>query len=394
VESTRFRSIAFKNPTTQLEQDDGKKSSTGPTKLARQQERAANWRSEQTKGDGEEAADAPTKVYQKPSEKKKVAFIKKEFHQEADTCNAYIVFAHPSPDRAPNVPPTLDPFQAANLICEKANGTTFMDRTLRVDRLGKDATASSSSDGDAIALRDPKRTVFVGNLDFAAKEEDLRVFFEGLISTDRGPCTIADEDSEQEDEEATVAASWVRSVRIVRDKDTQVGKGFGYVLFAVSTSTRPIERRPHWKQDRQCVDEVVAMDEAKIKFAKRKLRVSRCKTAGSASAPKPKRSGTHAQTAVGPKSKRPQPAITVKGDPGLGDRIKHLSKDARKHAKASDTTRTQRRLEKKKLRMQLERGIKKERSRVRKPVTDGKPAPAKKGRVRSEKSLGKRNAKK
>jgi nucleolar protein 12 len=60
----------------------------------------------------------------------------------------------------------------------------------------------------------------VGSLDFAAKDEDLRVFFESLLTTERQP--------------APDGQSWVTHVRIVRDADTQLGKGFAYVEFAVS----------------------------------------------------------------------------------------------------------------------------------------------------------------
>ena len=66
---------------------------------------------------------------------------------------------------------------------------------------------------------DPKKSLFVGGLDYAAKEEDVRVFFEELVKTERGS---------KED------GKWVTGVRIVRDKETQLGKGFGYVHFAVS----------------------------------------------------------------------------------------------------------------------------------------------------------------
>lgn len=62
----------------------------------------------------------------------------------------------------------------------------------------------------------------VGNLDFAAKEEDLRVFFESLLTTERGPVPDASE-----------AKNWVTHVRLVRDPATQLGKGFAYVEFAV-----------------------------------------------------------------------------------------------------------------------------------------------------------------
>lgn len=65
----------------------------------------------------------------------------------------------------------------------------------------------------------------MGGLDYAAKEEDVRVFFEELVKAERG----ANKEG---------SGKWVTGVRIVRDKETQLGKGFGYVHFAVSIFPR------------------------------------------------------------------------------------------------------------------------------------------------------------
>lgn len=117
----------------------------------------------------------------------------------------------------------MDPYEAACLAIEKCNGTVFMDRTIRVDSLGRPADGQQSTLPGAFA-GDPKSTVFVGNLDFASKEEDVRVFFEGLLTAERGAPSQASD----------TAKHWVSRVRIVRDKDTQLGKGFAYVQFTVS----------------------------------------------------------------------------------------------------------------------------------------------------------------
>ena len=126
-----------------------------------------------------------------------------------------------------------------------------MERTIRVDVVGKtDLQGEKGRKGQAEMSGDPKKTVFVGNLDFASKEQDLRVFFEGLVIAEKGPPpSISDESaSEAEDDESEgedgdekkgpangvkKSRTWVKRVRIIRDKDTQMGKGFGYVQFAV-----------------------------------------------------------------------------------------------------------------------------------------------------------------
>jgi nucleolar protein 12 len=144
-----------------------------------------------------------------------------------DACNAYIVFAHPHPDRPTNVAPVMNPFEAAKLVLA-ANGTSLLSRTIRVDRLRLPSAIALESASTALSKRDawlpsnadPKKSLFVGGLDYAAKEEDVRVLFEELVKSERG---------------ASVDR-YVTGVRIIRDAATQLGKGFGYVHFKVSHS--------------------------------------------------------------------------------------------------------------------------------------------------------------
>ncbi|KAI0039732.1 hypothetical protein FA95DRAFT_1612338 [Auriscalpium vulgare] len=393
IESIRFRSVAFQNPTSKLTGDSKEQPKAADDGRAHDRERAATWRASNPADDDDKDKERKRMTTQ---EKKRIAFIKHELHEEADSVHAYVVFAHPAP-RAANLPAlqVLDPYEAARLAVEKCDGTVFMERTLRVDAVRK-----AEKDSDVVA-GDPKRTVFVGNLDFASKEEDLRVFFEGVVSAERG--ARGDEDSEEEDEGDEEAEkggeakpkTWVTRVRIIRDKDTQLGKGFAYVQFA----------------DRQCVDEVVALEEGKLKFAKRKLRVQRCKTLpGGAKISKPSAKSSNTQSKF-PKSPRtstafkapPTPISIPKGNPQLGEKLAHLPKEGRKAAKAANAERVARRLAKKKSRIALAKAgvheVKKDRERVRKNGAEkvrkvGAPREQKKGRVRSEKSVMKRNVKK
>ncbi len=43
-------------------------------------------------------------------------------------------------------------------------------------------SALTTSSGETVMETDPRLSIFVGNLDFASKEEDLRVFFETLMA--------------------------------------------------------------------------------------------------------------------------------------------------------------------------------------------------------------------
>lgn len=311
-----------------------------------------------------------------------------------------MVFAHPVEvnDRPANLPPpkeVMDPGEAAKAAVEKCDGTVFMERMIRVDVVRREAVETGKE-----GVGDPKLAVFVGNLDFASKEEDLRAFFEGVVSAERGPPPL------KEDEEGVEKPNtWVTRVRIVRDKETQLGKGFAYIQFAVGFSLLFRLSKANGKeiQDRECVDEVLALEEQKLKFAKRKLRVQRCKSLPGAKVAVDAK--THPKAANTQRS-APVPIVIPKGDPALGDRLAHLSKDARKQAKSSDADRVARRLAKKKARMALGppggSGVKgKDRERVRKPAGGSGSSKTKnfgrkegKGRVRSEKSLLKRNLKK
>jgi len=145
--------------------------------------------------------------------------------------NAYVVFAHPLPkemvnrsEKAPLMPDVMDPYEAARCAVETCDGTIFEGKTIRVDRLRKGGAGDASVDG----LGDPKLSIFVGNLDFASKEEDLRAFFETLVTNERGTRL-----QDSEGGEKTPSSRWVTRVRIVKDKDTQLGKGFAYVQFVV-----------------------------------------------------------------------------------------------------------------------------------------------------------------
>ena len=129
------------------------------------------------------------------------------------------MFAHPRPDRPANLPPILDPFDAARQALS-ANGSAFMDRAIRVDGVAK----SETSEAFVPPGVDPKKSVFLGGLDYTAKEDDVRALFEGLMVAEKGDRV----------------GGWVKSVRLVRDKETQLGKGFGYVHFVVSQAQRRV----------------------------------------------------------------------------------------------------------------------------------------------------------
>ncbi|CAK5266125.1 unnamed protein product [Mycena citricolor] len=325
VESLRFRSVAFKERTSSAKPTQSTSASDAPNHA---QARISAWR----KDNGKEGDDE--KQFLTPAQKKKIFFIQGAFHPEAQSVNGYVVLAHHKAsfaaygetDEAKTTEDT--PYKVAAQIALAANLKPFLERDLRVDVCSK----LDAADGSSTATGDPKRSIFVGNLEFGSKESDLREFFEGVVAGERGPASEED-------------GSWVQGVRLIRDPETQLGKGFGYV----------------WFSDRECVDEILSLgktDEGtkKLRFAKRALRVQRCRTIGGTNKAAAPSSGSSSA-----KTKSTYPVHH--GDPNLGERIVHLDKEARKAAKKADPQRTQRRAEKK-LRMGMNSKLKAEKGKV------------------------------
>ncbi|KAJ9589938.1 hypothetical protein L9F63_016922 [Diploptera punctata] len=112
-----------------------------------------------------------------PNVSKKVAVIKREFHPERTSMNAFIRFMEP---------------ESARKALE-ANGTVIDDHHIRVDLVANDSQP------------DLKKAVYLGNVPFGAEDEDLWKIFETCGN--------------------------IKSIRIIRDRFTGVGKGFAYVNF-------------------------------------------------------------------------------------------------------------------------------------------------------------------
>ncbi|KAJ0170680.1 hypothetical protein K1T71_013452 [Dendrolimus kikuchii] len=137
----------------------------------------------------------------------KLAVIKNELHPDRTTVNMYIKYA--------------DPESVEQALVE--NNTVLEENHLRVTR--------SESTG---AEHDPRQAIFVGNLPFAIEDDTLRAKFE--------------------------KCGQIESVRIIRDKKTNAGKGFGYVNFA----------------SKDGVELALALSEEELTIKNRILRVKRC----------------------------------------------------------------------------------------------------------------------
>lgn len=310
IESIRFRSIPFAKPT---EDFDARNPSEAEQK-ARKRQRTAAYKEAHL-----DASASEKKTFLTGSQKRKVAFITQKLNEKADSINAYVTLS-PFPQsgvtklqevHGAEKTNHLTPQVLTSLLAAMTDETVFQERHLRVDLVnplqpsdivesGLDKVRTSSGDtlGASVAKsgssdhESRKRSVFVGNMEFETKEEELREFFQLLLEKERGPapvtprldfsqCSLLPEPSFMENVN-TRGSSWVQGVRIIRDGATQMGKGFGYVKFL----------------DAICVDEIIALFEEettfleaiksgkkvsteqirrKFKLKGRPLRVSRCK---------------------------------------------------------------------------------------------------------------------
>ncbi|KAG7381247.1 hypothetical protein PHYBOEH_011112 [Phytophthora boehmeriae] len=111
----------------------------------------------------------------------KVCANKKILTAGKDNCNAYVTFVEESSVEA----------------ALKLTGTTLLQRKIRVDY--------------SEPVVDPRRSVFIGNVPFTCTDEAMELFFAKRLKTEEEPEPI-------------------ENVRLVRDRESGLGKGFGYIL--------------------------------------------------------------------------------------------------------------------------------------------------------------------
>lgn len=172
---------------------------------------------------------------------KRAAFAKQEIHDDTTpSTNAYVIYSTP---------------QAANKAPAALNGTTVLDRHLRVDSVAHPSKV------------DHKRCIFVGNLDFIDNEAGTDEG-ENKKKKNRTPADVEEglwrtfSAHTKGSKSGTPGRGNVESVRVVRDRSTRVGKGFAYVQF----------------YDQNCVEEALLLNDKRYPpMLPRKLRVVRAK---------------------------------------------------------------------------------------------------------------------
>lgn len=122
----------------------------------------------------------------------KVALITKRMHPKVDSFNAYVVFKSNENDEC-----------VKNAL--KMNGKIIDGHHIRVDR-------AQRPQAKKLTLTSRKKSIFVGNLRFDVRDDDLINHFSRIGS--------------------------VNYVRVVRDRATGIGKGFGFVVFDERASVK------------------------------------------------------------------------------------------------------------------------------------------------------------
>ncbi|ODV61344.1 rRNA-processing protein NOP12 ASCRUDRAFT_24133, partial [Ascoidea rubescens DSM 1968] len=115
---------------------------------------------------------------------RKLAIKAQNFHNSRDTLNCYLVFKE------------YDQKKINDSLSE--NNSFFLNNHLRVDSISHPIK------------KDNNRSIFIGNINFEEKEENLRNYFVNKLK---------------------IKQTDVEYVRIVRDPKTNVGKGFAYLQF-------------------------------------------------------------------------------------------------------------------------------------------------------------------
>ncbi|KAL5550994.1 hypothetical protein UlMin_001170 [Ulmus minor] len=142
---------------------------------------------------------------------RKGAVIKKLIPDSADSVNAYLVFKT----------------EESALASLSHNMAVVGEHHIRVDRA---CPPRKKIKGDSTPLYDHKRTLFVGNLPFDVKDEEVYQLFCGINSPESG----------------------VEAVRVIRDPHNNVGKGFAYILFKTKEAANLVCKKRNLKlRDRE-----------------------------------------------------------------------------------------------------------------------------------------------
>ncbi|KAL8535493.1 hypothetical protein ACS0TY_011213 [Phlomoides rotata] len=177
---------------------------------------------------------------------RKGAVIKKRINENCDSVHAYIVFKTEASAQAS---------LAHNMAVVGGNH-------IRVDRA---CPPRKKAKGENALLYDNKRTLFLGNLPFDVKDEEIYQLFSGIKNLETS----------------------VEAVRVVRDPGSSLGKGIAYVLFKTTDAANTIVKK------------------RSLKIRDRELRLSHAKSIDTSSNTAQQQSGSHSAKKFAVASKTP-----------------------------------------------------------------------------------------
>lgn len=137
---------------------------------------------------------------------RKGAILKKKINDAVDSVHAYIVFKTE---------------ESANASLTH-NMAVIGENHIRVDRA---CPPRKKMKGESSPLYDNKRTVFLGNLPFDVKDEEIYQLLSSISNIQ----------------------SSVEAIRVIRDPHTSVGKGIAYVLFKTREAANLVLRKQNFK---------------------------------------------------------------------------------------------------------------------------------------------------
>ncbi|PLW10435.1 hypothetical protein PCANC_18546 [Puccinia coronata f. sp. avenae] len=249
--------------------------------------------------------------------KRMIGYVTGDLHPEAKSCLAYVVIAPPANGTEGSTELT-GAAELAKLIVTKADGTSFMDRHPSID------------------LKEQRRTLFIGGLDFVEEEDSIRKAVESRLLEEKKGLPEG------------LLPGW---------------KECGW--FGI----KPLLSR----KTQDAVEEMLALPPGSFKIGKRKVRLQKYLSAGQSSALKRTReegssskpekrsklnAGDPSGTTTRAQPKKPRIDLTKPIDtgykgPDLSQELASLDKNARKKIKSANQLRVERRMLKKQNKIKL-----------------------------------------
>ncbi|KAF5729716.1 RNA recognition motif-containing family protein [Tripterygium wilfordii] len=142
---------------------------------------------------------------------RKGAIMMKQINDAAESVHAYIVFKT----------------EQSAMAALAHNMAALGGNHIRVDRA---CPPRKKLKGETTPLYDNKRTVFIGNLPFDVKDEDIFQLFSGISGMETS----------------------IEAIRVIRDPGTSLGKGIAYVLFKTREAAHTVIKKRNLKlRDRE-----------------------------------------------------------------------------------------------------------------------------------------------